>query len=79
MKKYKKQKSALKGYPYSAKKGSKNMNPAFYIIVIIICVAVWFLASSLYKPIGRFIGTIGKDAMDTMKDEEENESEEKAK
>jgi len=55
------------------------MNPAFYIIVIIICVAVWFLASSLYKPIGRFIGTIGKDAMDTMKDEEENESEEKAK
>ena len=54
------------------------MNPAFYIIVIIICVAVWFLASSLYKPIGRFIGTIGKDAMDTMKDEEENESEEKA-
>ena len=55
------------------------MNPAFYIIVIIICVAVWFLASSLYKPIGRFIGAIGKDAMDTMKDEEENESEEKAK
>lgn len=53
------------------------MNPAFYIIVIIVCIAVWFLASSLYKPIGKFIGTIGKDAVDAMK--EENESEEKEK
>jgi hypothetical protein len=49
------------------------MNPVFIIIVIIICVAVWFLASSLYKPIGKFIGTIGKDAIDIMKDEEESE------
>lgn len=49
------------------------MNPALAIIVVIVCIAVWFLASSLYKPIGKFISTIGKDAMDNMKDEEESE------
>lgn len=38
------------------------MNPAFIILVIIICIAVWFLASALYKPIGRFVGKVGEDA-----------------
>lgn len=52
------------------------MNPALPVIVVVVCIAVWFLASSLYKPIGKFIGTIGKDAIDNMKDNEE-ESEEK--
>lgn len=53
------------------------MNPALAVIVVIVCIAVWFLASSLYKPIGKFIGTIGKDAMDNMKDEKESEEEKK--
>jgi phosphotransferase system glucose/maltose/N-acetylglucosamine-specific IIC component len=53
------------------------MNPAFVIIVILICVAVWFLASSLYKPIGRWIGRIGHDAIKTMKEEDESNGEEK--
>lgn len=53
------------------------MNPALPVIVVVVCIAVWFLASSLYKPIGKFIGTIGKDAMDNMKDEEESEDKER--
>jgi hypothetical protein len=53
------------------------LNPAFVIIVIILCVAIWFLASALYKPIGRWIGRIGKDAIDTMNEEDKKESEEK--
>lgn len=49
------------------------MNPALGIIVILVCIAVWFLASALYKPIGRFIHKIGKDAIDELRDEEEEE------
>lgn len=50
------------------------MNPAFIILVIIICIAVWFLASALYKPIGKFIGKVGEDAIKELTDEEkENE------
>lgn len=48
------------------------MNPAFVILVILGCIALWFLASALYKPIGKFVHRIGKDAIDglTEKDEE---------
>jgi Sec-independent protein translocase protein TatA len=52
------------------------VNPALIIIVIILCVAIWVLASALYKPIGKWIGRICKDAIDTMKEEDKNESEE---
>lgn len=48
------------------------MNPAFAIIVVIVCVAVWFLASCLYKPIGRFIRKIFKDAIDIMQEDDES-------
>ena len=48
------------------------MNPALLILLIIFVVAIWFLLSFLYKPIGKFIFRIGKDAIDEMKDEEEN-------
>lgn len=47
------------------------MNPALGLIVILVCIAVWFLASALYKPIGRFIHKIGKDAIDELKDEDD--------
>ena len=50
------------------------MNQAFIILVIIICIAVWFLASALYKPIGKFVGKVGEDAIKELTDEEkENE------
>ena len=50
------------------------MNPALLILIIIFVVALWFLLSFLYKPIGKFIFRIGKDAIDEiMEDEEEKE------
>ena len=52
------------------------MNPAFIIILILICVSAWFLASSLYKPIGKFVGRIGDDAIKELKDVDD-EGEEK--
>lgn len=51
------------------------MNPALLIIIVIACVAVWFLASALYKPIGRIIHRIGKDAMDELTSDDEREEE----
>lgn len=51
------------------------MNPAFIILVIIICIAIWFLASALYKPIGKFIGKIGEDVINELKDEEQENTE----
>ena len=47
------------------------MNPAFVILLIIICIAVWFLASALYKPIGRLFYRIGKDAADVLNETDE--------
>ena len=51
------------------------MNPALIIIVVLVCFALWISSSGAYKLIGRFFGGIGKDAIDTMKeiDEEEND------
>jgi phosphotransferase system glucose/maltose/N-acetylglucosamine-specific IIC component len=47
------------------------MNPALTIIVILLCIAVWFLASSLYKPIGRWIGKILQNVIKNTKNESE--------
>lgn len=47
------------------------MNPAFVILVIIGCITIWFLASALYKPIGKFVHRIGKDAIDELTEEKE--------
>ncbi len=52
------------------------MNPALGLIVIIVCIAVWFLASALYKPIGKFISKIGKDAIDELQSEDDREDKE---
>lgn len=46
------------------------MNPALLILIIIFIVAIWFLLSFLYKPIGKFIFRIGKDAIDEIMDDE---------
>jgi hypothetical protein len=53
------------------------MNPALAILVFLGLVAIWFLASSLYRPLGRFIGTIASDAIDTMKSTDNNEERKK--
>lgn len=46
------------------------MNPAFVIILILGCIVFWFLASALFKPIGRLLHKIGKDAIDELTNEE---------
>lgn len=51
------------------------MNPSFIVLMIIVCIAVWFLASILYKPIGELIYKIYKDAIDNMTEESEDDKE----
>ena len=46
------------------------MNPAFAIIVIIVCVAIWFLLQKLYRPIGRKASRAGKEFIETMNERE---------
>lgn len=46
------------------------MNPAFVIIVFLVCIIVWFMSSGIYKIIGKFVYRIGKDSMDTMTEDD---------
>ncbi len=46
--------------------------PAFYLLVFIGVVAVWFLLSFAYKPIGRLFYRIWKDSRDAMMEENKN-------
>lgn len=52
------------------------MNPALGLIVILVLIAVWFLASGLFKPIGKFFYKIGKDTVDNLTEEDEESEEE---
>lgn len=47
------------------------MNPALLILIILLLIAIWFLASFLYKPLGKLIHSIWKDAIDTMNENDE--------
>jgi F0F1-type ATP synthase membrane subunit b/b' len=42
------------------------MNPAFVILALIVLVLLWFLLAFAFKPIGKAISTIVKDALDAM-------------
>lgn len=48
------------------------MNPALFLIVFIALIALWFLLSFVFRPLGRFIYRIYKDAIDEMNKEENN-------
>lgn len=50
------------------------MNPAFILIVLIALVALWFLLSFAFRPLGKFIYRIWKDADDAMNKEDEEEN-----
>lgn len=52
------------------------MNPVFVILVIFASVAVWFLLSFVFYPLGRFIYRIWKDAVDEMNREEREDKKE---
>lgn len=45
--------------------------PAFVILVAIGCVAVWFLLSWLYKPVGQFFYRIYRDAINELTENKE--------
>lgn len=50
-----------------------NMNPVFVFLVILVAVAIWFLLSFAFRPIGRFFYRIWKDAVDEINRNEESE------
>jgi F0F1-type ATP synthase membrane subunit b/b' len=52
------------------------MNPAFILLVILLAILLWFLLAFAYKPFGRLIHRIGKDAMDEINDKEEKDEKE---
>ena len=54
------------------------MNPAFAILVVLGIIVIWFLASGVFKILGRFIFRIGSDAANAMSEEsdEKGDSEE---
>nr|WP_185911867.1 hypothetical protein [Clostridium sp. Marseille-P7770] len=49
------------------------MNPVFVVLVIVIAIAIWFLLSFAFKPLGSLLLKIGKNAFDQMDDKNENE------
>lgn len=50
------------------------MNPAFIILMVLAVIAIWFLLSFAFRPIGKVIYRIWKDAVDSIKKEESEEN-----
>lgn len=48
---------------------------ALYILLVLGVVALWFLLSCIYRPLGKFIYRIGKDAVDEINKDEKKEEE----
>ena len=46
------------------------MNPAFILIVLIALVALWFLLAFAFRPLGKLIYRIWKDADDAINKED---------
>ena len=46
---------------------------AFYLLVIMAVVTIWFCAASLYKPIGAFLWGMFNDDKDEMTEDDEDE------
>ena len=47
------------------------MNPALLILIILILIILWFLLSFLYKPLGKLVHSIWKDAVDIINEDDE--------
>lgn len=52
------------------------MNSAFVLLVILAAVAMWFLLSFAFRPIGKFFYRIWKDAVDEINKNDESEEKE---
>lgn len=53
------------------------MNMAFYILLLLAVVALWFMLPVIFKPVGGFILRIFQEAKETMFPEEKNIDNEK--
>ena len=51
--------------------------PVFYFLVICGAIAVWFLLSVIFYPIGKFLKHIGDDVIGELTREDENKKEKK--
>lgn len=51
------------------------MNPVFIFLVLLGAILLWFLLAFAYKPLGKVIYRIGKDAMDEINKDETKETE----
>ena len=51
--------------------------PAFIFLVILGAIALWFLLSFAFRPFGKFIYRIWKDAIDEINRKDESEEERK--
>lgn len=45
--------------------------PAFYILVFLAVLILFFLLSGLYRPLGKFFGTIFRDAKRIIEEEDD--------
>lgn len=51
--------------------------PRFIFMMVVILAAIWVLASALYKPIGKFMARIFKDAKDAMAEDDDTYNEDR--
>lgn len=52
------------------------MNPVFVLLVIVAAIALWFLLSVVFEPVGKLVSKIWNNTMDIMnKEENKQESE----
>lgn len=42
------------------------MNIVFYLLVVIVLVALWFMLIGVFKPLGRYLYRVYKDTRDVM-------------
>lgn len=52
------------------------MNPVFMFLVILGAVALWFLLSFVFYPLGKFLWRLWKDAKEEMNREDNEKGEE---
>lgn len=53
------------------------MNPVFWLFVILVAIALWFLLAFVFHPIGEFMWKIGSDTIDELNKEDEDNEEKK--
>lgn len=53
------------------------MHPVFVILILLAAVALWFLLSPLFHPLGNLFFKLWENAMDEMKKSEDEEKEDK--